>query len=96
VGCNLETGKSLPRVDTLHALAGALSVPLQDLIVPVRQLRQVRFRSLQRLNTRDAILAEVSTWLEAFNELEGLLDNRIECLISGRGGPRVRRRRLHA
>ena len=76
---NLETGKSLPRVDTLHALAGALSVPLQDLIVPVRQLRQVRFRSLQRLNTRDAILTEVSTWLEAFNELEGLLDNRIEC-----------------
>jgi Zn-dependent peptidase ImmA (M78 family)/transcriptional regulator with XRE-family HTH domain len=76
---NLETGKSLPRVDTLHALAEALSVPLQDLIVPVRQLRQVRFRSLQRLNTRDAILAEVSTWLEAFNELEGLLGDRIEC-----------------
>lgn len=70
----------------MHALAGALSVPLQDLIVPVRQLRQVRFRSLQRLNTRDAILAEVSTWLEAFNELEGLLGDRIECADFGSAG----------
>lgn len=76
---NLEAGKSLPRVDTLHALAESLSIPLQDLIVPVRQLRQVRFRSLKRLNTRDAILADVAGWLEAFNELEGLLNDRVEC-----------------
>jgi len=71
---NIETGKSLPRVDTLNALAEALVVPIQELIVPVPQLSQVRFRSLQRLNSREEIIAEVSTWLSAFNELEELLE----------------------
>jgi len=74
---NIETGKSLPRVHTLDALAEALSVPIQELIVPVPQLRQVRLRSLRRLNSREEILAEVSTWLTAFNEIEDLLNDRV-------------------
>lgn len=71
---NIESGQSLPRVETLRALAVALDVGLQELVSPVAQLRQVRFRALKRLTTREQILARVSRWLSDFNELEGLVD----------------------
>jgi len=73
---NLETGESVPRVDTLQALAGSLGVKLAALVTPVTELRHVRFRSLRRLNTREQILADVSRWLSDFNELENLLPDR--------------------
>jgi Zn-dependent peptidase ImmA (M78 family)/DNA-binding XRE family transcriptional regulator len=87
---NIETGRSLPRVDTLQAVAAALRAPLQDLVTPVAQLRHVRFRSLRRLNTRDQILAEVSRWLSDFNDLEKLLGDRPSYRLDGFVVPRVR------
>jgi Zn-dependent peptidase ImmA (M78 family)/DNA-binding XRE family transcriptional regulator len=71
---NIESGQSLPRVETLRSLAVALNVGLQELVSPVAQLRQVRFRALKRLTTREQILVRVSRWLSDFNELEGLVD----------------------
>jgi len=76
---NIETGQSLPRVDTLQALASSLGVPLGELVTPVTELHHVRFRSLRRLNTRTQILADVSRWLADFNELEGILGDRSTC-----------------
>jgi Zn-dependent peptidase ImmA (M78 family)/DNA-binding XRE family transcriptional regulator len=87
---NIETGRSLPRVDTLQAVAAALRAPLQDLVTPVAQLRHVRFRSLRRLNTRDQILAEVSRWLSDFNDLETLLGDRPDYRLHGFVVPKVR------
>jgi len=87
---NIETGRSLPRVDTLQAVAAALRAPLQDLVTPVAQLRHVRFRSLRRLNTRDQILAEVSRWLSDFNDLEKLLGDRPNYRLDSFVVPKVR------
>lgn len=74
---NLEAGLSLPRADTLQALARALEAGIQDLVTPAAELRHVRFRSFQRLNTREQILFEVGRRLRDFNELEEILGDRI-------------------
>jgi len=83
---NLETGASAPRVETLHALAKALEVRLQDLVSPAAELRHVRFRSFRRLNTREQILITVERWLRGFNDLEDILDDRTEYTLRGLGG----------
>jgi Zn-dependent peptidase ImmA (M78 family)/DNA-binding XRE family transcriptional regulator len=75
---NLETGVSQPRPETLRALAQALEVGIQDLVTPAAELRHVRFRSFRRLNTRDQILIDVGRRLRDFNDLEAILDDRIE------------------
>lgn len=75
---NLETGASEPRPRTLHALAEALGVSVGDLVTPVTPLRQVHFRSLKRLKTREEILADVGQRLADFAELEELLGARQE------------------
>lgn len=73
---NLENAKNEPRMNTVQAIARALQVPLQDLFVPVRELRTVRFRSSRRVQNRENILADVSRWLDDFNYLENILDKR--------------------
>ncbi|MCK6530448.1 helix-turn-helix domain-containing protein [Myxococcota bacterium] len=73
----IEKGRSAPRVESLRAIAGALGVPVRDLVTPVRRLQRVRFRSLKRLKSRDQVLASVSCWLQDWNELEELLGDRI-------------------
>jgi Zn-dependent peptidase ImmA (M78 family)/DNA-binding XRE family transcriptional regulator len=83
---NLETGLSSPRAETLQALARALEVGVQDLVTPARTLRYVRFRSFQRLNTREQILAAVGRRLHDFNELEEILEDRIEPRLAPLGG----------
>jgi Zn-dependent peptidase ImmA (M78 family)/transcriptional regulator with XRE-family HTH domain len=85
---NIESKKSVPRVDTLESLADALKVNVQDLISPSRNLHHVRFRSLKRLNTRGQILTEVADRLAQFNELEDLLDKHKEYKL---GSLRIRR-----
>ena len=74
---NIERRRSVPRVDTLTALAKMLEVGIQDLVTPLPELQAVRFRSFKSLKTREQILADVSRWLQDFNELEGMVkDNR--------------------
>lgn len=72
---NIESGESIPRSDTLRAIASAFGVPVRELVTPVRRLERIRFRSFKRLNTRTQILARVSGWLKGFNELEEMLDD---------------------
>ena len=75
---NLETGISQPRPETLQSLARSLEVGIQDLVTPAAELRHVRFRSFRRLNTRDQILIDVGRRLRDFNDLEDLLEDRID------------------
>lgn len=77
----VETGKSVPRMDTLQAIAEVLQVPLQELVRPVRKLQRVRFRSATRMKMRDQVLADVARWLDDFNDLEELLTDRVESPI---------------
>ena len=72
---NIETGTSSPRVDSLLGVAKALEVKLQDLFVPVRELKAVRFRATKKMTTRGELLADVARWLDDYSELETLLCN---------------------
>ena len=71
---NIENGSSIPKVSTLQNIAGAVDVKLQDLLVPVRSLKKVRFRAAKKMNSRENILAEVARWLDDFNDLEEILN----------------------
>ena len=78
---NLERAVSEPRVRTVEAIADALDVPLRDLFLPVRKLQTVRFRSKQRMQNRENILADAARWLDEFNFLEDLLDEKAPYLL---------------
>jgi len=73
---NIENGTSIPKVSTLQNIASGVGVKLQDLFVPVRTLKKVRFRASKKMNSRDNILTEVARWLDDFNYLEKLLNDR--------------------
>ena len=78
---NIENGNSTPKVSTLQNIASGVDVKLQDLFVPVRTLKRVRFRSSKKMNSRDNVLTEVARWLDDFNYLEELLNDRNEYLF---------------
>lgn len=77
---NIENKKTIPRVNTLLSIAKALDVKLQDLVASEPKLTSVRFRSLKKLKlrNREQMLVDVATWLNDFNMLEKLLDDRIK------------------
>ena len=84
---NLEAAKNEPRMNTVQAIAGALEVRLQDLFSAVKTLKTVRFRSGRRMQNRENVLADVARWLDDFNYLEKVLDERKPFLLKS-----VRRR----
>ena len=73
---NVESGQSAPRVDSLMRVATALDVRLEELVAPVRTLSKVRFRADKKMTTREELLADVARWLDDYNELEGIVDDR--------------------
>lgn len=73
---NLESGKSVPRSDTLLAVAVALEVPPGQLFEEQPTLRHVRFRASKNLASRSAILGDVARWLADVAELEQLLEKK--------------------
>ena len=75
---NIENGNSIPNVSTLQNIADGLDVKLQDLFIPVRTLKKVRFRAYKRMNNRDHILTEVVRWLEDYNYLEEVLQENAD------------------
>ncbi len=72
---NIESGTSTPKVSTLQNISNGIGIKLQDLLVPVSTLSNVRFRASKKMRSRDNILTEVARWLEDFNYLENLLDD---------------------
>jgi Zn-dependent peptidase ImmA (M78 family)/transcriptional regulator with XRE-family HTH domain len=73
----LENAQTQPRVTTLEKVAKALGVRLQGLVIPVRQLKAVRFRSQKKMRSREDILADVSLWLDDYLFLEHQLDSTV-------------------
>jgi len=71
---NIENGTSTPKVSTLQNVATGVGVKLQDLFVPIRTLKKVRFRAQKKMNSREYILTEVARWLDDYNDLENLLN----------------------
>jgi Zn-dependent peptidase ImmA (M78 family)/DNA-binding XRE family transcriptional regulator len=71
---NIEAGESEPKADTLTALAQALDVSIEQLLIPVRPLTNVRFRAQKKLHSREEVLASVARQLDHYGQLEELLD----------------------
>jgi Zn-dependent peptidase ImmA (M78 family)/DNA-binding XRE family transcriptional regulator len=78
---NIEGGTSTPKVSTLQNIASSMGIKIQDLFVPVRSLKKVRFRALKKMNSRESILSEVAQWLDDFNYLEKILDDTKDYLF---------------
>lgn len=74
---NIETGTAKPRVDTLVRIASNLGVKLEDLLSPVRTLKNVRFRANKKMTTREDVLVRVARWLDDYRELEELLHQEL-------------------
>ena len=74
----VENGEAVPKVSTLQNIALALNVKIQDLFVPVNELKAVRFRAQKSLKKRRSILIEVSRWLQNYYELEKLVGDKKE------------------
>jgi len=71
---NIENGSATPKVSTLQNIADGVGVKLQDLLVPIRTLKRVRFRASKKMYSRESIINEVAKWLDDFNDLEKLLN----------------------
>lgn len=80
---NIEVGSSTPKVSTLQNLASALDVKLIDLLTPAKVLKHVRYRTLKRMNSRESVLIEVGKWLDDYNYLEEILDQKEPYKFSG-------------
>lgn len=72
---NIETKKGLPRTNTLIAISRALDCRLQDLVKPMGELSNVRFRASSKMNRREHILSQVSKWLNDFTFIEAVLSD---------------------
>ena len=71
----IESGKLKPTPDDLKALSKVFDIGLLDLVKPPRvQLEKIRFRSTKKLKSRNEILAKVSRDLDAYAQLEVLLN----------------------
>ena len=77
----IEAGESEPRSETLMAIARALDVRVEELLIPVRPLTHVRFREQRRLHTRAQVLASVARQLDHYELLEELLGQRPPALL---------------
>lgn len=73
---NIEDGVSEPKAETLTSIAAALEVSVEQLLVPVRPLRRVRFRAQKKLHSREEVLATVARQLDHYAQLEELLNER--------------------
>jgi len=74
----VESGKSIPRRETLDSVAEVLDTTIPTLLRPVEFPSAVRFRAAKKLRTRDNVLARVANWLEDFQSLEELLGTTIQ------------------
>jgi Zn-dependent peptidase ImmA (M78 family)/transcriptional regulator with XRE-family HTH domain len=78
---NLEKGNAEPRETTLRALAQALNTSIMDLLAPVPKLKSLRFRANEKMSEQERaqsqqVIVRTSNWLNDFNELESMMDNK--------------------
>ena len=84
---NIESGKSVPKSDTLLAISQALEVGIFDLMRPAPAFQSLRFRSRVVPSARQRALKEqemvaLAEWLKSYDELESLLGDRRQYAFS--------------
>lgn len=73
---NIELAKGEARMSTIQKIAKALDSKIQDLFIPVRGLQVVRFRSARKMQNRENVLIDVERWLDNYNYLETILEEK--------------------
>ncbi|HRU38382.1 MAG TPA: helix-turn-helix domain-containing protein [Candidatus Goldiibacteriota bacterium] len=78
---SIENGKSEPRASNLYKIAKALGRKMQDLLEPIPEIAEVRFRcrkckSKKEMASREKILSEVKIWLNNFCRLEEIMGDK--------------------
>lgn len=76
---SIEKGESVPKYATLDSIARALDAKPEDLLAPVRTIKTIRFRAQKKMKRRDQVVADVTRWLDDFNDLERRLHDRVGC-----------------
>lgn len=94
-------GEADPNATHVRIWAKLLDIPVGKLFTPAPQLSHIRFRSSKsRLNVRQEVLFATAAWLRSFNELESMLNDRIELCLDlkrhGRESPEHAALRLRA
>lgn len=74
----IERAETEARVSSLRAICKILDISISELFTPVVILENVRFRANKKLKLRNQILADVGRWLQDFNSLEDLLEDRLK------------------
>lgn len=67
-----ESADGRPSAATLEAIAMALGVPLAKLSEGTKTLKQVRFRALKKMRSKEHVIAECANMLDTYAELEAL------------------------
>ena len=75
---NIEGAKTELRINTVRAVAEALSVGMELIIAPARVLSSVRFRSCKNMRSREGIISFVAKKLDGFTMLEELLEKNVK------------------
>ena len=77
-----ELGQTDISIANFHKISSALGVPVQKLTSPSRELRNVRFRSNQKMKERKLVLLEVEHWLNEFEFIEDILNDHLPYKLS--------------
>ncbi len=85
---NVENGKANPRVSNLQQIANVLQVSIQDLVTPVPNVGQLRFRCKtmstgRKKSSRDQIVADIAFWLRDYSGLEERLEKKYSHVLKG-------------
>lgn len=82
----IEKGKSDPRSATLQKIADALNVSVREIFIDIPELKSVRFRmskvTEQKRKVREQEIIRIAQWLENYNYLEDLLDDKLNYNLS--------------
>lgn len=79
----IESGRTIPRMNTLYKVASAMGIGVQELLSPVRDLKVVRFRAQKKMKKRDQVLARTARWLDDFNYLLDAENSDVKYTLSG-------------
>lgn len=73
---NIELANSLPSIITLKKIADKFNMDINIFLQPVKELKFVRFRADKNMKKREHTLSLISFWLNDYNRLENLLDDK--------------------
>jgi len=82
----IEKGQSDPRSETIQKIANALNVSVREIFTDIPKLESIRFRmskvTEQKRKVREQEIIRVAQWLENYNYLEDIIDDKLKYNLS--------------